>query len=89
MYPTAAYQSLANLAPGGGRSLAGSENPEEHRPVPEGIAVGSPDQIVKAIKVWESVGVDGVNFVINTTELIPQEKVLDSLRLFAREVLRR
>jgi alkanesulfonate monooxygenase SsuD/methylene tetrahydromethanopterin reductase-like flavin-dependent oxidoreductase (luciferase family) len=90
VYPPAAYQSLANLAPGGGgRSLAGSENPEEHRPIPEGIAVGSPEQIVKAIKVWESVGVDGVNFVINTTELIPQEKVLGSLRLFAREVMPR
>jgi alkanesulfonate monooxygenase SsuD/methylene tetrahydromethanopterin reductase-like flavin-dependent oxidoreductase (luciferase family) len=87
VYPTAAYQSLANLAPGGGRTLAGSESPEEQRPIPEGIAVGSPDQIVKAIKVWESVGVDGVNFVLNTAEVIPQEQVLASLRLFAAEVM--
>jgi alkanesulfonate monooxygenase SsuD/methylene tetrahydromethanopterin reductase-like flavin-dependent oxidoreductase (luciferase family) len=86
VYPTAAYQSLANLAPaptGGG----GGDNPEERRPVPDGIAIGDPDRILRAIKVWEEIGVDAVNFVLNTTELIPQEAVLASLRLFASEVL--
>ena len=59
----------------------------ERRPVPDGIAIGDPDRIVKAIKVWEEIGVDAVNFVLNTAEVIPQEDVLSSMRLFASEVL--
>ena len=86
VYPTAAYQSLANLAPGG-RARAATENPDDQRPIPDGIAIGSPDKIVEAVKVWESVGVDGVNFVLNTAEMIPHEQVLASLRLFAAEVM--
>jgi alkanesulfonate monooxygenase SsuD/methylene tetrahydromethanopterin reductase-like flavin-dependent oxidoreductase (luciferase family) len=85
MYPTAAYQSLANLAPAG--RGGGSDNPEERRPVPDGIAIGDPDRILKAVKIWEEVGIDGINFVLNATELIPQEQVLDSMRLFAAEVM--
>ena len=85
VYPTAAYQSLANLAPAA--SGRGSDNPEERRPVPDGIAIGDPTSILKAVKLWEEVGIDGINFVLNTTELIPQEQVLDSLRLFAAEVM--
>jgi alkanesulfonate monooxygenase SsuD/methylene tetrahydromethanopterin reductase-like flavin-dependent oxidoreductase (luciferase family) len=86
VFPTAAYQSLANLAPAGAGGR-GSDDPEERRPVPDGIAVGDPDRIVKAIKIWEEVGIDGINFVLNTTELIPQEQVLDSMRLFAAQVM--
>ena len=56
-------------------------------PVPDGIAIGDPDRIVKAIKVWEEIGVDAVNFVLNTAEVIPQEDVLASMRLFAAEVM--
>jgi alkanesulfonate monooxygenase SsuD/methylene tetrahydromethanopterin reductase-like flavin-dependent oxidoreductase (luciferase family) len=85
VYPTAAYQSLANLAPAGGSRA--SENPEERRPVPDGIAIGDPDRIIRAIKVWEEVGVDGVNFIVNTAEVIPHEDVLASMRLFAAEVM--
>ena len=85
VYPTAAYQSLANLAPAAGRG--DNENPSERRPVPDGIAIGDPDRIVKAIKVWEEIGVDAVNVVLNTAEVIPQEDVLSSMRLFAAEVM--
>jgi alkanesulfonate monooxygenase SsuD/methylene tetrahydromethanopterin reductase-like flavin-dependent oxidoreductase (luciferase family) len=85
VYPTAAYQSLANLAPGGGGRS--SENPEERRPVPDGIAIGDPDRITRAIKVWEEIGVDGINFIVNTAEVVPQESVLASMRLFATEVM--
>ena len=54
---------------------------------PEGIAIGDPDDIVEAIKRWESIGVDGLNFILNADETIPQQEVLDSLRLFASEVM--
>jgi hypothetical protein len=33
------------------------------------------------------VGVDRVNFLLNAAEAIPQAEVLESLRLFAREVM--
>jgi hypothetical protein len=49
--------------------------------------VGDPDHLVSVIKRWESIGVDGINFVLNAAEVVSQEQVLDSLRLFAREVM--
>jgi alkanesulfonate monooxygenase SsuD/methylene tetrahydromethanopterin reductase-like flavin-dependent oxidoreductase (luciferase family) len=83
-YPTRAYQSLGNLAP---RADAG--DPGRDRGVPEGMAIGDPDAIVRAIQRWESIGVSGINFLINALETLPQAQVLDSLRLFAREVMPR
>jgi alkanesulfonate monooxygenase SsuD/methylene tetrahydromethanopterin reductase-like flavin-dependent oxidoreductase (luciferase family) len=85
-YPTRAYQSLAALAP---RPSTDEGSPGERRPVPEGIAIGDPDQVVTAIKRWETVGVDAINFIINTAEVLPQPDVVASLRLFAREVMPR
>ncbi|ONI77987.1 hypothetical protein ALI144C_31830 [Actinosynnema sp. ALI-1.44] len=86
VYPTRAYQSLGNLA-AGVVATARDDSPGQRRPVPDGVAIGAPDRIVEAIKIWESIGVDGINFVLNTANVIPQEQVLDSMRLFAREVM--
>lgn len=83
-YPTSAYQSLGNQAT---KQLKESGTPGERRPLPEGIAIGDPDRILHELKRWQSVGVDGVNFIVNTMEIIDQAAVLDSLRLFAREVM--
>jgi len=33
--------------------------------------------------------VDCVNFILNAAETVPQQEVLDSLRLFAKEVMPR
>ena len=84
--------TLADEVTGFGRShfsdsSKGGGNPGARSGVPEGICVGSPDQIIEAIKHWESIGVDGINFLLNGLEVIPQEKVLESMRLFAREVM--
>ena len=84
-YPTRAYQSLANLAPSSGSR--GGSNPGAAPGVPEGVCIGDPAGLVDAIKHWESIGVDGINFLLNGMETIPQQEVLDSLRLFAREVM--
>ena len=51
------------------------------------MCVGDPRQIVRAVKEWESIGVDQINFIVNTAETLPQEQVLTSMRLFAAEVL--
>jgi alkanesulfonate monooxygenase SsuD/methylene tetrahydromethanopterin reductase-like flavin-dependent oxidoreductase (luciferase family) len=83
-YPTAAYQSLGALAPPSRRD-AGS--PGATSSPPEGLCIGDPHHIVRAAKEWESIGVDQVNFLVNAVEALPQEQVLESLRLFAREVM--
>ncbi|MFE7117009.1 LLM class flavin-dependent oxidoreductase [Streptomyces sp. NPDC057654] len=86
VYPTPAYRSLGNLAAGSVAQIR-HDDPGEQRPIPDGIAIGSPDQIIKAIGIWESIGVDAINFLLNTTDLVPQEQVLESMRMFAAEVM--
>ena len=39
------------------------------------------------LKKWEETGVDCVNFLLNANETVDQAQVLDSLRLFGREVM--
>ena len=51
------------------------------------LAFGGPQRILNALKRWEAVGVDRVNFLMNAIEVIPQADVLASLRLFAKEVM--
>jgi alkanesulfonate monooxygenase SsuD/methylene tetrahydromethanopterin reductase-like flavin-dependent oxidoreductase (luciferase family) len=85
-YPTRAYQSLGNLAPGGGADRSGPGDP---RGIPEGIAVGDPDRVSRVIGRWESMGLTGINFLVNALETVPQDDVLDSMRLFASEVMPR
>jgi alkanesulfonate monooxygenase SsuD/methylene tetrahydromethanopterin reductase-like flavin-dependent oxidoreductase (luciferase family) len=51
------------------------------------MAVGTPDRVIGQIKLWQEIGVDRMVFILNTAEQIPQEKVLNSLRLFAEKVM--
>ena len=83
VYPTRAYLTAGLLA--GARKRASS--PGDLKEPPEGIAVGNPDQIIRELKKWEATGVDRVSFLLNAAETIPQQQVLDSLRLFAEEVM--
>ncbi len=85
VYPTPSYKTLSNLAPGA--SKGAPVVPVDKKAVPEGVAIGDPQEVTRALKEWEATGVDSVNFLINNVELIDQEAVLDSLRLFAREVM--
>ena len=86
-YPTRAYGLLANLAPGRRGRRSSEDNPGARAGIPEGMAIGDPQHLVRVMKEWESLGVDQVNFLLNAMEMIPQEKVLASLRLFASEVM--
>ncbi|HEY8120629.1 MAG TPA: LLM class flavin-dependent oxidoreductase [Myxococcota bacterium] len=83
-FPTRAYQSLANLAPS---ASSQATNPSEGVALPEGLCIGDPKHCIDAIKRWESMGVTGVNFLLNGMEVVPQAAVLESMRLFAREVM--
>jgi alkanesulfonate monooxygenase SsuD/methylene tetrahydromethanopterin reductase-like flavin-dependent oxidoreductase (luciferase family) len=85
-YPTRAYQSLGNLAPSTRSETGGPGDPHG---IPEGIIVGDPDRVARAIERWEAIGVDGINFLVNAMEVLPQEQVLESMRLFATEVMPR
>jgi len=55
--------------------------------IKDGFAIGDPDDVISAIRQWEATGVDGVMFLVNNSQIIPQELVLNSLRLFAQHVM--
>jgi len=85
VYPTEAYSSPGLLF-----SVRGGS--EEKRPggggvIREGMAVGSPETVIKNLKMWEDIGVDRMVFILNTAEQIPQEKVLRSLEMFSEHVM--
>jgi alkanesulfonate monooxygenase SsuD/methylene tetrahydromethanopterin reductase-like flavin-dependent oxidoreductase (luciferase family) len=85
-HATDAYPSLGNL----GQSLrlaANADDPSAAKGLPEGLGIGDPDHLVAVIRRWEAIGVDGINFVLNAGEVVAQEDVLGSLRLFASEVI--
>ncbi|MEX2247585.1 MAG: LLM class flavin-dependent oxidoreductase [Dehalococcoidia bacterium] len=82
-YPTRSYPSLG-LLPQLRQEAAG---PGDGNRLPEGLCIGDPERIIGVLRKWESVGVDRVNFLLNAMETVPQEDVLASLRLFAREVM--
>ena len=82
-YPTRSYPNLG-LLPALRREAT---EPAEQGGVPEGLAIGDPERIIGVLRKWEAVGVDRVNFLLNAVETIPQQQVLDSLRLFAKEVM--
>jgi alkanesulfonate monooxygenase SsuD/methylene tetrahydromethanopterin reductase-like flavin-dependent oxidoreductase (luciferase family) len=82
-YPSKSYKSLG-LLPQLRRQATG---PEAQGTTGEGLGIGNPERIVQAMKKWEACGVDRVNFILNCMEEIPQEHVLASLCLFAREVM--
>jgi alkanesulfonate monooxygenase SsuD/methylene tetrahydromethanopterin reductase-like flavin-dependent oxidoreductase (luciferase family) len=84
-YPSSAYELLAGLAGPARRASEGS--PATRSNLPEGVAIGDPDWIVEQVKGWESIGVDGINFLTNGLETLSQDEVLTSMRLFASEVM--
>jgi alkanesulfonate monooxygenase SsuD/methylene tetrahydromethanopterin reductase-like flavin-dependent oxidoreductase (luciferase family) len=82
-FPSRSYQSLG-LLPQLRRQATGPDATEQ---AGEGLALGGPQRVLNALKRWEAVGVDRVNFLMNAMEVIPQADVLASLRLFAKEVM--
>ena len=91
-YPTRAYQTLGNAGAalrsrGAPNGSAPADDPSAAKGLPEGVGIGDPDHLVRTIRKWEDVGVTGINFLLNAMEMIPQQQVLDSLRLFATEVI--
>src|SRR5207245_580993 len=82
-YPTRSYPTLGLLP----QLRRESTSPGEGGRVPEGLCIGDPARILDVVKKWEAAGVDRINFLLNAIETVPQQEVLASLRLFAREVM--
>ena len=81
-YPTPSYLSPGLLYQLRQESTSGPEGR-----VPEGLTIGDPHRVAQAVRRGEEAGVDRINFLLNVPEMVPQEDVLASMRLFAREVM--
>ncbi|MGE3772167.1 MAG: LLM class flavin-dependent oxidoreductase [Gammaproteobacteria bacterium] len=82
-YPASNYTAIG---------LLGTLRPDPHAPgeqklPPSGLCFGDPATLVETVKRWEAAGADHLVFMIQAREAVPQQEVLDSLRLFAREVM--
>lgn len=81
-YPSPSY-GVRSVHPGGWRGQA----PQTESGPPEGLCAGNPARIIEAVRLAQDVGADRLNFIVNMMEMVPHEDVLDSLRLFAKEVM--
>ena len=83
-YPANNYSAIGLLgslrpdpnAPGDGKA-----------PPASGLCFGDPAELTATIKRWEAIGVDQMIFMVQAREHLAQSIVLDSMRLFAREVM--
>ncbi len=83
-YPANNYAALG---------LLGSLRPDPNapgdakKPVSSGLCFGNPAHLIDTVSRWEAAGADHLLFMIQAREHLPQADVLDSLRLFASEVM--
>jgi len=87
--PTPAYQTLGNLAPRGDnprRYPRDADDPGAARPAPEGIASATPIGF-STRSACGSRSASTHQLHRDASEIVPQAQVLDSLRLFAAEVM--
>ena len=82
VYPASAYNTPGLLFALRKDSMAGAK-----ALIKDGFCIGDPDDVIASLRRWEEVGVDGIMFLINSKQVIDQVDVLESLRLFAREVM--
>jgi alkanesulfonate monooxygenase SsuD/methylene tetrahydromethanopterin reductase-like flavin-dependent oxidoreductase (luciferase family) len=57
------------------------------KPPATGLCFGSPAALIDTVARWEAAGADQLVFMIQAREHLAQTDVLDSLRLFARDVM--
>ena len=88
-YPTRAYQTLGNAGAAMKAKKPAADDPSVLKGLPEGLGVGDPDHLIATIERWEAIGVTGINFLLNAMEMLDQERVVQSMRLFATEVMPR
>jgi len=78
-----------SLDSGPGAARAAIAELDAHTLADRGVIVaGDPDSCVKAIQMYDEIGVDQV-MMITQTETIPHEKVMSSIEMFGKEVFPR
>ena len=82
-FPTASYLEAGLLNKLRADPLAAWND----KAVPDGLCIGDPQHVTASLKRWEALGVDRVLFLVQFSEMLPQEEVLKSLRLFAERVM--
>jgi len=86
VYPSRAYKTPGLLfslrAPAQGERVGSGGGV-----IREGMGIGSPETVIKNLKMWEDIGVDRMVFILDAGGAVPQERILQSLRLFAEHVM--
>jgi len=84
VYPSDAYTAYGLLS----AIRADPNAPEEAtKKQTSGFLFGSPERLRETVAAWEEAGADHLVLMVQCIELLPQEQVLESLRLFGREVI--
>jgi len=84
-YPSSNYSALGLL----GSLRADPSAPDDQKQLASGLCFGDPAQLIDVIQRWEAAGADQLIFLMQSREILPQKELLDSIRLFGREVLPR
>jgi len=82
-YPANNYTAIGLL----GSLRADPGAPDAQKPVSSGLCFGDPATLIEIIKRWEAAGADHLVFMVQAREHLAQKEVLESLRLFGREVM--
>jgi alkanesulfonate monooxygenase SsuD/methylene tetrahydromethanopterin reductase-like flavin-dependent oxidoreductase (luciferase family) len=82
LYPSPAYGSQASAI-----QLRNRPGDVNSAGAGQGRPIGTPDQMIEALRAWEAIGVDRMVFLINFDQVIPHQKVMASLERFARDVM--
>ncbi|MGH8596219.1 MAG: LLM class flavin-dependent oxidoreductase, partial [Gammaproteobacteria bacterium] len=82
-YPANNYSAIGLL----GSLRADPNAPGDQKPLASGLCFGDPATILATCRRWEAAGADQLVFMIQAREHLAQTDVLDSLKLFGREVL--
>jgi alkanesulfonate monooxygenase SsuD/methylene tetrahydromethanopterin reductase-like flavin-dependent oxidoreductase (luciferase family) len=76
-----AYGLLSEIRPDPHAPEAAKKKPTD------GFLFGDPEQLRQKVAQWERAGADQLNLMVQCAEVLPQEEVLESIRLFGREVI--
>jgi alkanesulfonate monooxygenase SsuD/methylene tetrahydromethanopterin reductase-like flavin-dependent oxidoreductase (luciferase family) len=82
-YPASNYTAIGLL----GTLRPDPHAPDQQKPLASGLCFGDPAQLIETVARWEAAGADHLVFMIQARETVRQQEVMDSLRLFAREVM--
>jgi alkanesulfonate monooxygenase SsuD/methylene tetrahydromethanopterin reductase-like flavin-dependent oxidoreductase (luciferase family) len=81
-YPASNYTAIGLLG-----TLRADPHAQDKKPLASGLCFGDPATIIDAVQRWEAAGADHLVFMVQARETLPQQEVIDSLKLFAKEVM--